>query len=301
MQHDQPRVTLYDTTLRDGNQGLGVHLSLSDKLRITQKLDELGVHYIEGGWPNPTNEIDLGYYREVKKVKLNARIAAFGSTRRPGVRVEDDEFVNALVASGAPVITMFGKTWDLHVEKVLRTTLDENIAMIGETIAFCRQHAGEVIYDAEHFFDGYRANPVYAMETLRTAQQAGAALIVLCDTNGGLLPDEFLTIWREVLPKVDCRLGIHVHNDSGCADAISCLAVIEGAAQVQGTINGLGERCGNANLCTIIPNLQLKRGVPLISPEQLSLLRPVSLFVAEVANLIPAVGQPYVGEAAFSH
>ncbi len=301
MKHSQADVTLYDTTLRDGNQGLGVHLSLSDKLRITQKLDELGVHYIEGGWPNPTNEIDLGYYREVKQLKVSARVAAFGSTRRPGIRVGDDEFVKALVESGAPVITMFGKTWDLHVEKVLRTTLEENIAMIGETIAFCRQYAGEVIYDAEHFFDGYRANPGYAMETLRAAHQAGAALIVLCDTNGGLLPDEFLTIWREVLPKVDCRLGIHVHNDSGCADAISCLAVIEGAAQVQGTINGLGERCGNANLCTIIPNLQLKRAVPLISPEQLELLRPVSLFVAEVANLIPAVGQPYVGEAAFSH
>jgi 2-isopropylmalate synthase len=301
MKHQKSGVTLYDTTLRDGNQGLGVHLSLSDKLRITKKLDELGVHYIEGGWPNPTNEIDTGYYREVKKLRLSAKIAAFGSTRRPGIAPAGDEFLRALVASEAPVITMFGKTWDLHVEKVLRTTRDENVAMIGETIAFCKKYAGEVIYDAEHFFDGYRANPGYAIATLLAAQQAGADLIVLCDTNGGLLPDEFLTIWREVVPKVASRLGIHVHNDSGCADAISCLAVIEGAAQVQGTINGLGERCGNANLCTIIPNLQLKRGVPLISGEQLAQLRPVSLFVAEVANMIPAVGQPYVGEAAFSH
>ena len=301
MKHKQPTVTVYDTTLRDGNQGLGVHLSLSDKLRITSKLDELGIHYIEGGWPNPTNEIDTGYYREVKKLKLSAKIAAFGSTRRPGTRSDDDEFVKALVASGASVITMFGKTWDLHVEKVLRTTLNENIAMIGETIEFCKRYADEVIYDAEHFFDGYRANPGYAMQTLTAAEQAGADILVLCDTNGGLLPDEFLTIWREVRPKINGRLGIHIHNDSGCADAISCLAVIEGASQVQGTINGLGERCGNANLCTIMPNLQLKKGVPLISPEQLALLRPVSLFVAEVANLIPAVGQPYVGIAAFSH
>jgi 2-isopropylmalate synthase len=295
------KVTLYDTTLRDGNQGLGVHLSLSDKLRITEKLDEIGVHYIEGGWPNPTNMIDTEYYRSVGKLKLQAKIAAFGSTRRPGVRAAADPFLQMLVASETPVITVFGKSWDLHVEQVIRTSHAENLSMIHDTVSFLKKHTDEVVYDAEHFFDGYKANPAYALHTLEVARDAGAEYLVLCDTTGGLLPDEFLRIFREVRSRFTCKLGVHMHNDTGCAEANSCLGVIEGANQVQGTMNGLGERCGNANLCTIIPNLQLKRGFSLLSAHQLQMLTSVSVFIAEIANTIPDISQPYVGEAAFSH
>ena len=295
------KITLYDTTLRDGNQGLGIHLSLSDKLRITEKLDALGIHYIEGGWPNATNPTDTEYYRKVKTLKLQAKIAAFGSTHRPGIRPAADPLTQSLIASEAQVATIFGKSWDLHVTEVIGTTLEENLSMIAETVAHLKKHFDEVIYDAEHFFDGFRANPEYALKTLRAARDGGAALIVLCDTNGGLLPDEFVKIFREVKPQLDVKLGVHMHNDSGCADANSCLGILEGAVQVQGTMNGLGERCGNANLCTIVPNLQLKRGIRLISPSQLQTLAPVSVFIAEIANTTPITGQPYVGEAAFSH
>jgi 2-isopropylmalate synthase len=295
------KVTLYDTTLRDGNQGLGIHLSLSDKLRITEKLDDIGVHYIEGGWPNHTNTTDVEYYRKVGKLKLKAKIAAFGSTRRPGVKASADPFVKMLVASETPVVTIFGKSWDLHVEKVLGVSFQENLAMIADTVAFLKKHTDEVVYDAEHFFDGYKANRDYAIETLRAAHDSGADILVLCDTNGGTLPDEFTAIFREVKSRLDADFGVHTHNDSGCADANSCLGVIEGAVQVQGTMNGLGERCGNANLCTIIPNLQLKRGFKLVTPRQLEMMTSTSLFIAEIANTIPNVNQPYVGEAAFSH
>jgi 2-isopropylmalate synthase len=295
------KISLYDTTLRDGNQGLGIHLSLSDKLRITEKLDVLGIHYIEGGWPNPTNAIDTAYYREARKLKLAAKVSAFGSTRRPGTRAGNDPFVKMLVAAETPAITIFGKTWDMQVEEVLGTSLDENLAMIADTVAFCRRYADEVIYDAEHFFDGYKANPSYALKTLRTAHDAGASVLVLCDTNGGMLPDEFVTIFRAVKGQINAKLGVHMHNDTGCADATSCLGVLEGAMQVQGTMNGMGERCGNANLCTIIPNLQLKRGFNLISPQQLSSLTSVSVFMTEIVNTTPDVRQPYVGEAAFAH
>jgi 2-isopropylmalate synthase len=295
------KITLYDTTLRDGNQGLGIHLSLSDKLRITEKLDDLGIHYIEGGWPNPTNSVDTEYYRQVKKLKLRAKVAAFGSTRRPGGRAASDPFVKMLAACGTPVVTIFGKSWDLHVKEVLGTSLDENLAMIEDSVSFLKKHAEEVVYDAEHFFDGYRANPAYALKTLAAARGAGADLLVLCDTNGGLLPDEFVKMFREVKEKVGAKLGVHMHNDAGCAEANSCLGVLEGAVQVQGTINGMGERCGNANLCTIIPNLQLKRGFSLVSPRQLQMLTSASVFIAEIANAAQDTGQPYVGEAAFSH
>ncbi|MBN2036124.1 MAG: citramalate synthase [Chitinispirillaceae bacterium] len=294
-------VSLYDTTLRDGNQGLGVHLSLSDKLRITEKLDEIGIHYIEGGWPNPTNTIDTEYYRSVKKLRIKAKIAAFGSTRRPGIKVSADPFVAMVASSGTPAITVYGKSWDLHVERVLCTSLQENLAMISDTVAYLKKHTDEVIYDAEHFFDGYRANPEYALKTLDAARDAGAGCLVLCDTNGGLLPDEFLTIFRYVRARFKGRIGVHMHNDTGCADALSCLGVLEGADQVQGTMNGMGERCGNANLCTIIPNLQLKRDIPLVAERQLRMLTPAAVFIAEIANTIPDMAQPYVGEAAFAH
>jgi 2-isopropylmalate synthase len=296
-----PRVTLYDTTLRDGNQGLGIHLSLADKLRIAEKLDALGLHYIEGGWPNPTNPTDTEFYDQVKRLKLRSKIAAFGSTRRPGTKPSDDIFLQSLVKSEAPVATIFGKSWDLHVTEVIGTSLDENLAMIADSVSFLKRHFDEVIYDAEHFFDGYTENRDYALKTLQAACDGGADVIVLCDTNGGKLPDEFTAIFREVKERVAVGLGVHVHNDSGCAEANSCLAVLEGAIQVQGTMNGLGERCGNANLCTIIPNLQLKRGIKLLTPAQLQSLTAASVFVAEVANTTPFTGMPYVGQAAFSH
>ena len=295
------KVDLYDTTLRDGNQALGISLSLNDKLRIAEKLDEIGMNYIEGGWPNPTNTIDTEFYTRVKKMNFKAKIAAFGSTKRPGNKVDADPFMLALIGTGVPVATIFGKSWDLHVEKVINTTLEENIVMINDSVRFLKTHMDEVVYDAEHFFDGYKANSQYAIKTLEAAVDGGADCICLCDTNGGLLPDEILKIFHDVKSKIKAKLGIHLHNDSGCAEASSCLCVIEGAEHVQGTMNGLGERCGNANLCTIIPNLQLKRGFNLITPEQLRMMRSASLYVAELANTVPNIRHPYVGEAAFSH
>jgi len=295
------KVDLYDTTLRDGNQALGISLSLSDKLRIAEKLDELGMHYIEGGWPNPTNTIDTEFYEKVRKMKLKAKIAAFGSTKRPGNKVKDDPFMLSLVKTGVPVATIFGKSWDLHVTSVINTTLEENLVMINDSVRFLKKNMDEVVYDAEHFFDGYKANPEYAIKTLEAAVDGGADCICLCDTNGGLLPDEALNIYREVASKIKTKLGIHVHNDSGCAEATSCLCVIEGARHVQGTMNGLGERCGNANLCTIIPNLQLKRGFKLITSEQMKMLKSASIYVAELANTVPNIRHPYTGDAAFSH
>lgn len=295
------KVTLYDTTLRDGNQALGISLSLNDKLTITEKLDDAGIHYIEGGWPNPTNAIDTEYYKKVRSLKMKAKIAAFGSTRRPCVAASEDPFLKMLVETGAPVATIFGKSWNLHVEKVINTSLDENLSMINSSVEFLKKNMSEVIYDAEHFFDGYKADPDYAVKTLHAAQDGGADYIVLCDTNGGLLPDELLRIFLDVKKKIGAPLGIHMHNDSGCADASSCIAVIEGAVQVQGTINGLGERCGNANLCTIIPNLQIKRDFKLISENQLAMLTSLSVFISEICNITPNIRLPYVGEAAFSH
>jgi 2-isopropylmalate synthase len=298
---NQNKLTIYDTTLRDGNQALGISLSLSDKLRIAQRLSDLGFNYIEGGWPNPTNAVDTEFFKKVRRLNLAAKVAVFGSTKRPGRACGDDPFLQMLVKSEAPVATIFGKSWDLHVKKVIRLGLQENLDMIAETVSHLKRHMGEVIYDAEHFFDGYRHNSGYALQTLRAAREAGADLIVLCDTNGGMLPDEFLATFCEVKNTMGCRLGVHTHNDSGCADANAILAVCEGAVQVQGTINGLGERCGNANLCTILPDLQLKRGFRLLSDACLRQLTEVSIFVDEVANVSHNMRQPYVGECAFSH
>ncbi len=301
MKKERLPLVVYDTTLRDGNQALGVNLSLHDKLRITEKLEELGIHYIEGGWPNPFNPTDCDYFKEVKSLRLKAKVAVFGSTRRPGVKTVEDVYLNHLVTIGAPVATIFGKSWLLHVEKVIQTTNSENLDMISESIEFLKHYFNEVIYDAEHFFDGYKDNSDYAMKTLLAAVQAGADCIVLCDTNGGMLPDDIPTILKSVKEQIKVPLGVHFHNDSGCADANSCLAAVSGAVHIQGTINGIGERCGNANLCTIIPNLQLKRGFGIISDHQLSLLTSASVFVTEIANITPNTRLPYVGEAAFSH
>ncbi|MBI2461749.1 MAG: citramalate synthase [Candidatus Rokubacteria bacterium] len=294
-------VKLYDTTLRDGTQGEGVAFSMEDKVRIAQRLDTLGIHYIEGGWPG-SNPKDLRFFRRIQDVPLkHARIAAFGATRRPGVSAEGDANLQALVEARTPVATIFGKSWDFHVTHALGTTLEENLAMIRDSVGFLRARFEEVIYDAEHFFDGFKADRDYALETLRAAEAAGAHCLVLCDTNGGALPHEIGAIVREVRRHVRTPLGIHVHNDTECAVANSLAAVLEGAGHVQGTINGFGERCGNANLCSIIPNLVLKLGIEAIPEPNLRELREVSRFVSELANRKPWSQQPYVGDSAFAH
>ncbi len=296
-------VLLYDTTLRDGTQGEGVSFSADDKLRIAQKLDELGVHYIEGGWPG-SNPKDATFFERAKRELdlKHAKLAAFGSTRRVNTPVEKDPQVQMLLDAETPVVTIFGKSWDLHVHHVLRTSLDENLRMIADTVGYLKAHDREVVYDAEHFFDGWKANREYALATLRAAADAGADVLVLCDTNGGSMPweiEEAVRDVREALPGVP--LGIHAHNDSDVGVANSLYAIRAGCVHVQGTINGYGERCGNANLISIIANLKLKMGIDCVSDEQLRKLTEVSRFVSELANLPPNNRQPYVGASAFAH
>src|SRR6266404_443286 len=296
-------IKVYDTTLRDGTQGEGVSFSMEDKVRIAQRLDALGIHYIEGGWPG-SNPKDLRFFKRVQDaVFKSAKITAFGSTRRPGVKPQEDSNIQALVEAGPPVVTIFGKSWDLHVTHALGTTLDENIAMIGDSIVYLQKHFEEVIYDAEHFFDGFKKNRDYALATLKAAEVAGAHCLVLCDTNGGGLPHEVAEIIREVKKhvKASSALGIHVHNDTECAVANTLAAVSEGVNHVQGTVNGYGERCGNANLVSIIPNVMLKMRLDCIPRENLRELRDVSRFVSELANRKPWQSQPYVGDSAFAH
>jgi len=295
------KVYIFDTTLRDGTQGEGVSLSVEDKLKIAQKLDELGVDYIEGGWPG-SNQKDLEFFERVKSLSLkHAKITAFGSTRRKGIAPENDANLNKLLESGVKVATIFGKSWDFQVTTALETTLEENLAMIYDSVRFLKQNGLEVIYDAEHFFDGYKANPEYALATLEKAQAGGADWIVLCDTNGGSMPHEIGEIVRAVKSKISVDIGIHAHNDCELGVANSLAAVQAGARQVQGTINGYGERCGNANLISVIPNLQLKLGYEVISPEQLRTLTAVARYVSEIANVSMPVNQPFVGNAAFAH
>ncbi len=297
----KPTVFIYDTTLRDGAQAEDVNFSVEDKVRIARKLDQFGVHYLEGGWPG-SNPRDGEFFREMRRVKLRrTKLAAFGSTRRVGMRVAADPGMKALVSSGAPVITLFGKTWDLHVQKALRTTLAENLQMIHDSVAHALRHADEVVYDAEHFFDGYKANPDYALQTLRAAEQAGASCLVLCDTNGGTLPQEVAEIIEAVKERITASFGIHAHNDAELAVANSLIAVRLGAVQVHGTINGYGERCGNANLCSVIPALKLKMGIDCVSDANLGQLRAVSRFVDELANLPHRTWQAYTGDSAFAH
>lgn len=289
-------VKIYDTTLRDGTQGEGINFSVADKIRIAEKLDSLGVHYVEGGWPG-SNPKDIEFF---EKVKLNsAKVAAFGSTRRKNAKASEDENVKMLLDAKTPVVTIFGKSWLLHVHDVLHTTPDENLKMISDTVKYLKSKGKEVIYDAEHFFDGYKDNPEYAINTLKAAD--GADCIVLCDTNGGTLPNELRNIIEAVKREIKQPLGIHVHNDSGMAVANSIIAVELGIEQVQGTINGYGERCGNADLCSIIPNIKIKLGIPCISDEQLAKLVDVSKFVDELANLRHNTKLPYVGDSAFAH
>ncbi len=295
------QVYLYDTTLRDGTQREGLSLSLEDKLKIAQRLDEFGIHYIEGGWPG-SNPKDAEFFRRVRSLGLKqAKIAAFGMTRRKNSSVEDDPNIRMLIEAETPVITYVGKSWDLHVTEVLETTLDENLAIIGESVAYAKQQGREVVYDAEHFFDGYKANPDYAMATLKAAADNGADTLVLADTNGGSLPWEVEDIFKTAAARFDTPLGIHTHDDGGCALANSLVAVRAGGVQVQGTINGYGERVANADLITIIPSLQLKMGIPVVPDESLAQLTQLSRYVAEVANLAHDDHHPYVGASAFSH
>ena len=295
------KVKLYDTTLRDGTQGEGISFSVADKIRIAEKLDELGVHYIEGGWPG-SNPKDIEFFESIKKIKFkNTKISAFGSTRRKNIKASEDNNIKKLLEADTPVITIFGKSWILHVKEVLHVNPDENLNMISDSIEYLKSKKKEVFYDAEHFFDGFKDDPEYALKTLKSAEKAGADCIILCDTNGGTLSMEIKEIIEQVKKQIKTPLGIHVHNDNGLAVANSITAVETGIAQIQGTINGYGERCGNANLCTIIPNIKLKLSVSCISDKQLATLVDVSKFVDELANLRHSHKLPYVGDSAFAH
>jgi 2-isopropylmalate synthase len=334
------QVYIYDTTLRDGAQGEGVSFSLEGKLKVAQRLDELGIPYVEGGWPG-SNAKDAEFFRRARTLPLKqARLAAFGSTRRARIPCEADPQVQMLLDAQTPVVTIVGKTWDLHVRHVLETTLEENLAMIGDTVRYCKAQGRQVFYDAEHYFDGYKANPDYALATVRAACQAGADCVILCETNGGALPWEVEEIVRATGQHLESRghgqetgpsggqetgpsggqetgpsgrhgqetgpsgfsaLGIHTHDDAGLAVANALAAVRAGCVQVQGTVNGYGERVGNCNLCTLIPDLQLKLGIECLSAENLRRLTELSRFVSETANLAPNPRQPYVGASAFAH
>lgn len=295
------KVELYDTTLRDGAQREGISLSVNDKLKIAEKLDELGVDYIEGGWPG-SNPKDMEFFERIKEVKLrHAKISAFGSTRKPGIKVSEDKNVNALLKAETDSVTIFGKSWDFHVLNILETELEENLKMIGETVAYFKEHEKLVVYDAEHFFDGYKNNAAYALETLKAAEENGADVIVLCDTNGGIMPWEVQSIIKEVKKVISATIGIHVHDDGGMAVANTVMAVREGARHVHGTVNGYGERCGNANLCTVIPTLIFKMKMPALSKSKLKKLTELSYVVAELCNMVPTEQQPYVGINAFTH
>jgi 2-isopropylmalate synthase len=294
-------IYIYDTTLRDGSQTEGISFSVTDKLKIAEKLDQLGVHYIEGGWPG-SNPKDKEFFKLIRGKDLkHARIAAFGSTRRARIKAADDVNLQELVRSQAPVVTIFGKTWDLHVTDVLRTTLEENLAIVRDSVQFLKSKKREVFYDAEHFFDGYKANPGYALSTLKAAQEGRADVIILCDTNGGTLPDEIRHIIAEVQKEIRVPLGIHTHNDLDLAVANSLAAVGMGCVQVQGTFNGLGERCGNADLCTLIGILQAKMNVKTIPEARVRHLTEAAYFISEVSNVKLSDNHPFVGHSAFAH
>ncbi len=297
----KPQVEIYDTTLRDGAQGEGINFSAVDKLRIAEKLDSFGVHYIEGGWPG-SNPKDLEFFKQAAKRKWrNAKIAAFSMTRRKGVAVEKDELMRLILEANTPVVTIVGKTWLLHVTEVLRAKPDENLGMIGDTIRFLKDHGKRVIYDAEHSFDGYSDEPEYALATWQAAEKAGAECIVLCDTNGGRLPSEIAKITAFAKSKLNCPLGIHTHNDCGFGVANAIAAIEAGATQVQGTVNGYGERTGNCNLISVIPTLELKMGLRCLPKTSLPKLKELSEFVNEVANMRHDPRAPWVGQTAFAH
>ncbi len=296
------RIQMYDTTLRDGSQGEGVNFSLQDKLLITERLDSLGFDYIEGGFP-ASNEKDAKYFQRVAELDLrHIKVCAFGMTRRRGVSADSDPGLRALLEAETPVITLVGKTSDFHVKEVLQTTLEENLAMIADSVRHLVEAGREVIYDAEHFFDGWKSNPEYALSTVCAAAEAGASMVVMCDTNGGTMPEEIAELTREVISKLSVPVGIHCHNDCELAVANSLASVDAGAVQVQGTINGLGERCGNVDLVSVIANLAVKKkGYSVLVPESIEHLTELSRFVYETANLRMPDGQPFVGQSAFAH
>ncbi|MFW6381657.1 MAG: citramalate synthase [Bacillota bacterium] len=294
-------LTIYDTTLRDGSQGEGVSFTVEDKLKIAKRLDKLGVDYIEGGWPG-SNPKDVEFFERIQEVELEtARIAAFSSTRRPNIKAEDDPNIRKLAEAGTGVVTIFAKSWDFHVTEALGVSLEENLEMITDTIEFLRGEGLEVIFDAEHFFDGYKSDPEYALKTLDRAARAGSELLVLCDTNGGMLPEDISRVMSEVQQQVETPLGIHAHNDGGMGAANSIAGYDQGAVQIQGTVGGLGERCGNADLCTVIPTLALKYGRDRLPRIDLQRLTSTYYFVMETANHIPENRHPYVGASAFTH
>ncbi len=297
----QQYITAYDSTLRDGAQAQGVSFTVEDKLKIVVRLDALGISYIEAGNPG-SNPKDLVFFERVSALKLkHAKIIAFGSTRKPGISPQADNNLQSLLLAKTKAVAIFGKSWDYQVTDILRTSLAENLNMIADTVAYLKQQGKEVVFDAEHFYDGYKANPDYAMQTLRAAADAGADVLCLCDTNGGTFPDEVFEITKKIVETVNCKVGIHCHNDCEMAVANSVAAVKAGAVQVQGTINGIGERCGNANLCSIIPNLQLKLGLSCIPQENIADLASAARFVSEVANMMFNDKAAYVGHDAFSH
>lgn len=294
-------VQIYDTTLRDGSQAEGISFSCEDKIKIALSLDKIGFHYIEGGWPG-SNPKDLDFFKSIRSHSLkNARLAAFGSTRKVGLAAENDPSLRSILESGAGVATIVGKSWDFHVREALGTTLEGNLAMIRDTVAFLKSRGLEVFYDAEHFFDGCKANPEYALKTIEAAEEAGASTVVLCDTNGGSLPMEIKDFVELAAGRLKIPIGIHAHNDAGMAVANTIMAVQAGATQVQGTVNGYGERCGNADLCSVIPTLTLKCGIETVPRGNLAHITELSRYISEVANVHPDTRQPYVGMSAFTH
>ena len=295
------KIIIYDTTLRDGSQTEGVSYTVNDKVKITEKLDELGIHYIEGGWPG-SNPKDKDFFALMKGRKLkNSKLAAFGSTRRANIKPKDDANLNELIAAQTPTVTIFGKSWDLHVKDVIKTTLQENLKMIEDSVTFLKKHKREVFYDAEHFFDGYKNNRAYALKTILAAQKAKADCIVLCDTNGGTLPEEVTKIVKEVKKKIRVPLGIHTHNDQDLAVANSLAAINVGCVQVQGTFNGLGERCGNADLCTIMAILHTKMKKKSIADNKIKLLMDAAYYISEVSNYTLTNNHAFIGHSAFAH
>lgn len=295
------KVDLYDTTLRDGAQMEGISFSVQDMLRIAKKLDEFGIQYIEGGWPG-SNPKTMTFFKEAKSLCLkNSKITAFGSTRRKDKTAQTDPNIKALIQSGAKIATIFGKTSELHVKEVLRASLDENLKMIEDTVKYLDKKFDKVFFDAEHFFDAYKENPVYALKAITVAKDSGAKCIIFCDTNGGTIPTDIFKIVEEVKSKINIPLGIHAHNDSDLAVANSLVAIEAGCTQVQGTINGYGERCGNANLIPIIANLKLKMNIDCITQLSLTELTELSRFVAEISNMKLEDSRPFVGNSAFAH
>ncbi len=295
------KIEVFDTTLRDGTQAEKISFSAEDKLHIAKRLDQMGFDYIEGGWPG-SNPKDMKFFDKAKEHKFEtSKIVAFGSTRHAKNDVEDDPNIQALLEAETPAVSLFGKSWILHVEKALKVSKDDNLEMIKDSVAYMKENGKEVIYDAEHFFDGYLDAPEYALETLRVAAEAGADMIVLCDTNGGSLPGQVREIMDEVMIKIEAPLGIHAHNDSGLAVANTVEAVQAGAVHIQGTINGYGERCGNANLCSAIPNLQLKAGYQCLADDKIREITSLSHYVSEVANLSHPNSMPFTGKSAFAH